>query len=287
MKFVRFGPPGRERPGCIDAEGRLRSLASYLPDISREYLDPDRLSRLKSIDPRELPIVTSSERLGPCLADVGKLVCVGLNYADHAEEAGMTAPAEPILFMKPTSSIAGPDDDLRLPRGATKGDWEVELGVVIGLGGKYIEEAEAMAHVAGYCMVNDISERCYQLEGTGQWLKGKSADGFGPIGPWLVTADEIADPHALTMRLDVNGWRAQDGTSGSMIFRIPFLISYISRFMSLAPGDIIATGTPAGVGMGQKPPVYLKPGDVMELEIEGLGRQRQRVLAWDGAGAGA
>lgn len=287
MKFVRFGPPGRERPGCIDEDGRLRALTSFLPDISPEYLEPERLARLRSIDPRGLPIVTSTERLRPCIAGVGKLICVGLNYADHAAEAGMTPPAEPILFMKPTSSIAGPHDDLLLPRGATKGDWEVELGVVIGAGGQYIEEADAMEHVAGYCAVNDISERAFQFEGTGQWMKGKSADGFAPLGPWLVTADEIADPHALSMWLDVNGRRMQDGNSGSMIFRIPFLISYISRYMSLAPGDIIATGTPAGVGMGKTPPVFLKPGDVMELGIEGLGTQRQLVRAWDGAGGAA
>jgi 2,4-diketo-3-deoxy-L-fuconate hydrolase len=284
LKLVRFGPAGKERPGCIDSQGNVRALTSYIPDVTGDALRPSQLPSLLSIDPSSLPIVTSAVRLGPCVSGVGKFICVGLNYRDHAEEAGMTPPKEPILFMKPTSAIGGPDDDVFLPRGSQKGDWEVELGVVIGTGGKYIEEENAMAHVAGYCVVNDLSERAFQLEGTGQWVKGKSADGFGPIGPWLVTPDEIADPHDLTMWLEVNGERRQSGNSGSMIFRIPYLISYISNFMSLAPGDVIATGTPAGVGMGHKPPVYLKPGDVMELGIEGLGRQRQHVVAWNGEG---
>jgi len=281
MKLVRFGPAGKEEAGCIDCEGNIRALRGRVPDITPDWLESSRLNSLCALDPASLPIVTSAVRLGPCIAGVGKFICVGLNFTDHAEEAGMAIPKEPILFMKPTSAIGGPEDDVELPRGATKGDWEVELGVIIGTGGKYIEEAQAMDHVAGYCVINDLSERAFQMEGTGQWMKGKSADGFGPIGPWLVTADEIRDPHNLMMWLDVNGTRYQDGNSGNMIRRIPYLISYISNFMSLAPGDVIATGTPAGVGMGQKPPVYLKPGDLIELGIDGLGTQRQRILAWD------
>lgn len=278
MKLLRWGPPGDERPGCLDADGRVRDLSAVVPDVAAAVLDPDRLKRLGALDLQTLPLIEAPGRLGPCVAGVGKFICVGLNYEDHARESGMPVPAEPIVFMKATSAIAGPDDELELPRGSSKTDWEVELGVVIGRTAKYVGEAEALDHVAGYCVVNDLSERAFQLEGTGQWVKGKSCDGFGPIGPWLVTKDEVPDPHALSMWLDVNGRRYQDGSSRTMVFRIPFLVSYLSRFMRLQPGDVISTGTPPGVGMGQSPPVYLEPGDVVELGIAGLGTQRQRVL---------
>ena len=279
MKLVRWGVRGGERPGMVDGGGRVRDLSGHVADIGGGDLSPTALDTLRGLDPETLPLVPLGERLGACVGGVGKFICIGLNFADHARETGAVPPVEPVVFMKATSAIAGPDDDVMLPRGSSKTDWEVELGVVIGVGGKYIAEADAMSHVAGYCVINDLSERAFQLEGTGQWVKGKSCDGFGPIGPWLVTPEEIADPHRLAMTLSVNGRRFQDGSTQTMIFRIPFLIHYLSRFMSLWPGDIISTGTPPGVGLGQKPPVYLKAGDRVELAIAGLGEQRQRIVA--------
>lgn len=279
MKLLRHGRPGEERPGLLDPEGRLRDLSGVIAEIAGMTLTPQGLDRLRAIDPATLPLI-ETERIGPCVARVGKFICVGLNFADHAAETGATPPAEPILFMKATSAIAGPNDPLMLPQGSAKTDWEVELGVVIGREARYVSIDEARDHVAGYCVINDLSERAFQLEGTGQWVKGKSADGFGPIGPWLVTADEVADPQALAMDLSVNGEPMQRGSTQTMIFGVDYLVSYISRFMSLQPGDIISTGTPAGVGMGKTPPRFLKPGDVIELGIEGLGRQRQQVDTW-------
>jgi 2,4-diketo-3-deoxy-L-fuconate hydrolase len=279
MKLVRWGQAGRERPGIVDATGAVRDLTGHVDDIGGSGLSPLTLDTVRALDLEELPLIAPGERLGACVAGVGKFICIGLNFADHARETGVAPPVEPVVFMKATSAIAGPDDEVMLPRGSTKTDWEVELGVVIGTGGKYVAEADAMAHIAGYCVVNDLSERAFQLEGTGQWVKGKSCDGFGPIGPWLVTADEIADPHDLAMTLSVNGRRFQDGSTRTMIFGVPFLIHYLSRFMSLWPGDIISTGTPPGVGLGQKPPTYLKAGDTVELAIAGLGGQRQRIVA--------
>jgi len=279
MKLLRYGLPGLEKPGILDTDHCIRDLSGMVLDITGEALAPDSVARLRQIDVSRLPRVDDHPRIGPCVGQVGKFICVGLNYSDHAAEAGMKVPAEPVIFMKATSAIIGPDDDVVIPRGGTKADWEVELGVVIGKPAKYVGEAEAMSHVAGYCVINDLSERAFQLEGTGQWVKGKSADTFGPIGPWLVTPDEVADPQNLKMWLEVNGHRYQDGSTRTMIFGVPHLVSYLSRFMSLQPGDIISTGTPPGVGMGQKPPHYLQPGDQMRLGIEGLGEQNQRVLA--------
>ncbi len=279
MKLVRWGRRGSERPGIVDGDGRVRDLLGQIADIGGGDLSPAVLDTLRGLDLKTLPLVPAGERLGACVGSVGKFICIGLNFADHARETGAAPPVEPVVFMKATSAIAGPDDDVMLPRGSTKTDWEVELGVIIGVGGKYIAEDTAMAHVAGYCVINDLSERAFQLEGTGQWVKGKSCDGFGPIGPWLVTPEEITDPHRLAMTLSVNGRRFQDGSTQTMIFRIPFLIHYLSRFMSLWPGDVISTGTPPGVGLGQKPPVYLQAGDRVELAIEGLGEQRQRIVA--------
>ncbi|WP_127597257.1 fumarylacetoacetate hydrolase family protein [Nitratireductor alexandrii] len=279
MKLVRYGAPGRERPGLVDDRGALRDLSAHVDDLAGEVLDPRALARLKTIDPSSLPKVEGDPRLGPCVAGTGKFICVGLNYSDHAAEAGAAVPSEPILFMKATSAICGPNDDLVLPRGSQKTDWEVELGVVIGRTARYVDEAEALDHVAGYCTVHDVSERAYQLEHEGQWTKGKSADTFGPTGPWLVPADAIENPLALPMWLKVNGETMQDGSTATMIFKPAFLVSYISRFMSLQPGDIISTGTPPGVGMGKTPPRYLRAGDVVELGIDGLGTQRQTVVA--------
>lgn len=279
MKLLRWGAQGCERPGLVDGAGRQRDLTGHVDDIAGSALGADALAVLRALDAESLPLVPAGGRIGACVGGVGKFICIGLNFADHARETGVEPPVEPVVFMKATSAIAGPDDAIELPRNASKADWEVELGVVIGTAGKYITEADAMAHVAGYCVINDLSERAFQLEGTGQWVKGKSCDGFGPIGPWLVTTDEIADPHDLAMTLSVNGHRFQNGSTRTMIFRIPFLVHYLSRFMSLQPGDIISTGTPPGVGLGQKPPVYLRAGDSIELSIEGLGTQRQRVLA--------
>jgi ureidoglycolate lyase/2,4-diketo-3-deoxy-L-fuconate hydrolase len=278
MKLLRFGPPGQERPGLIDAEGRLRDLSAHVPDIAGDALAPAALARLAGLDPRTLPLVPGTPRLGPCVGRVGKMVCVGLNYSDHAAESNMPVPSEPVLFMKATTAICGPDDDVEIPPGAQKVDWEVELGVVIGSTARYVAKADALDHVAGYCIVNDVSERNYQLERGGQWDKGKGCDTFGPTGPWLVTRDEVPDAQALSMFLDVDGRRFQQGSTRTMIFDVPTLVSYISRFMRLEPGDIISTGTPPGVGLGQKPPVYLKPGQVMRLGIDGLGEQRQRTV---------
>jgi 2-keto-4-pentenoate hydratase/2-oxohepta-3-ene-1,7-dioic acid hydratase in catechol pathway len=278
VKLLRFGEPGKERPGILHADGSIRDLSGVVPDIAGAALVPDSIARLRALDLDRLPKVNGSPRLGPCVGGVGKFICVGLNYSDHAAESNMPVPAEPIIFMKATSSISGPNDDVQIPRGSQKSDWEVELGVVIGKRAKYATEADAMSHVAGFCVVNDLSERAYQLEGTGQWVKGKSADTFGPIGPWLVTADEIANCQDLDLWLEVDGNRYQNGTTATMVFGVAFLVSYLSRFMSLQPGDIISTGTPPGVGHGKKPPVYLRPGNVMRLGVEGLGEQRQRVV---------
>lgn len=283
MKLLRYGPKGQEKPGMLDAGGRVRDLSRRVPDIAGAALHPDALALLATIDPETLPLVPGTPqadlRLGPCVGGVGKFVCIGLNYADHAAEAGLPVPAEPVVFAKWTSAIAGPDDDLTLPRGSVKTDWEVELGVVIGKPGSYIDRDEALGHVAGYCVVNDISEREYQTERGGTWDKGKGCDGFGPIGPWLVTPDEVPDPQALRLWLEVDGVRRQDGTTATMVFGVAEIIAYISQFMSLQPGDVISTGTPPGVGMGHKPPVFLRAGQVMRLGIAGLGSQSQRVLS--------
>ena len=278
MKLLRYGPAGEEKPGLLDAAGRIRDLSGTVPDIAGSALLPESLERIRRIDTNSLPLVPGTPRIGPCVGRVGKFLCIGLNYSDHAAESGMTVPAEPIVFMKATSSIVGPDDDVVLPRGSKKTDWEVELGVVIGKPAKYVEPADALSHVAGYCVINDVSERAFQLEGTGQWVKGKSADTFGPIGPWLVTRDEVSDCGALELWLEVDGHRYQNGSTRTLVFDVPYLVSYLSGFMSLQSGDIISTGTPPGVGLGQKPPVYLRTGNVMRLGIDGLGEQRQRVV---------
>lgn len=283
MKLLRFGPPGAERPGMLDDAGRVRDLSSHVGDIAGDTLTPEGLARIGALDPTTLPLVEGCPqgdlRLGPCIGHVGKFIAIGLNYADHAAEAGMPIPAEPIIFTKWTSSIAGPDDTLRLPEGSKTTDWEVELGVVIGRTGRDIPEDRALAHVAGYCVVNDISEREWQLHRGGTWDKGKGYDGFGPIGPWLVTRDEIPDPSALDIWLDIDGVPRQRGTTATMIFGVARLVSECSRFSTLHPGDIITTGTPPGVGMGQKPPVYLRHGQTMRLGIGGLGIQTQQVVA--------
>jgi 2-keto-4-pentenoate hydratase/2-oxohepta-3-ene-1,7-dioic acid hydratase in catechol pathway len=283
MKLVRYGLPHQEKPGILDSDSQIRDLSGIVPEITGEYLSPVTLASLKNTDLAKLPLVSGKPpgkpRFGPCVGRVGKFVCIGLNYSDHAAEAGMKIPSEPVIFMKATSAICGPNDDIVIPRGSTKTDWEVELGVVIGTPAKYVSETDAMSYVAGYCVVNDISERAFQLEGTGQWVKGKSADTFGPIGPWLVTADEVRDPQNLKMWLAVDGHRYQNGSTQTMIFGVRQLVSYVSRFMSLQPGDIISTGTPPGVGMGQRPPVYLKAENQMRLGIEGLGEQDQGVVA--------
>ncbi|MFG1213044.1 fumarylacetoacetate hydrolase family protein [Xanthobacter flavus] len=278
MKLVRHGAAGQERPGLIDAEGRLRDLTGIVPDIAGTALLPESLERLKAIDPATLPLVEGNPRIGACVGSVGKLVCVGLNYSDHAAESGLPVPSEPVLFMKATSSIVGPNDDVEIPRGSKKTDWEVELGIVIGKPAKYVSEEDALSHVAGYCVINDVSEREFQIERGGQWDKGKGCDTFGPMGPWLVTADEISDPQDLHMWLEVDGKRFQDGSTRTMIFGVAHLVSYISQFMSLQPGDVISTGTPPGVGLGQKPPLYLTPGQTMRLGIQGLGEQRQTTV---------
>ncbi|MGB2716137.1 MAG: fumarylacetoacetate hydrolase family protein [Vicinamibacterales bacterium] len=278
MKLLRYGQAGREKPGLLDASGTIRDLSGLIPDVTGEALLPDSLARLRAVKPESLPSLAGSVRLGPCVTGIGKFICVGLNYSDHAAESGMAVPAEPIIFMKATSSVSGPHDDIVIPRGSQKTDWEVELGVVIGTRAKYVEEKDALSHVAGYCVINDLSERAYQLEGTGQWVKGKSADTFGPIGPWLVTTDEVRDWHGLDMWLEVDGHRYQNGNTRTMVFGVPFLVSYLSRFMTLHPGDVISSGTPPGVGHGQKPPVYLREGNIVRLSVQGLGEQRQRVV---------
>jgi 2-keto-4-pentenoate hydratase/2-oxohepta-3-ene-1,7-dioic acid hydratase in catechol pathway len=278
MKLLRYGLAGLEKPGLLADDGQIRDLSGVIPDLAGESLLPESIEKLRRTDVSRLPEVASQPRLGPCVGGVGKFVCIGLNYSDHAKEAGMPIPAEPVIFMKATSSICGPDDDVVIPRGSTKMDWEVELGVVIGKPGKYIEEMSALSHIAGYCVVNDVSERAFQIDGTGQWVKGKSADTFGPIGPWLVTPDEIPDPQNLDMWLEVDDHRYQNGSTKTMIFGVSFLVSYVSRFMSLQSGDIISTGTPPGVGLGRKPPLYLRAGNRMNLSIRGLGQQNQKVV---------
>ncbi|HEU6456473.1 MAG TPA: fumarylacetoacetate hydrolase family protein [Roseateles sp.] len=283
MKLLRFGPPGQERPGLLDGSGRVRDLSAQIADVADTVLTPAGLRKLQGIDPASLPLVDGLPqqdlRLGPCVGRVGKFICIGLNYADHAAESGLPVPTEPVVFAKWTSAISGPDDPVQIPRGSLKTDWEVELGVVIGQGGRYIEEANAMQHVAGYCIVNDVSEREWQLERGTQWDKGKGCDTFGPLGPWLVTADEVPDPQQLNLWLEVDGHRYQNGNTRTMVFGVAQIVSYLSRFMSLQPGDIISTGTPPGVGLGQKPPVYLRPGQTMRLGIQGLGVQTQRTVA--------
>ncbi len=283
MKLLRYGPVGQEKPGLLDVDGRVRDLSGVVPDVAGHVLLPAQLAALRALDSISLPLVPGTPqqdlRLGPCVGQVGKFICIGLNYADHAAEAGMAVPPEPVVFGKWTSAICGPDDAVQIPRGSVKTDWEVELGVVIGQGGRYIAEADAMAHVAGYCVVNDVSEREYQLECAGTWDKGKGCDTFGPIGPWLVTADEVPNPQALKLWMELDGHRYQNGSTATMVYGVAFLVSYLSRFMSLQPGDIISTGTPPGVGMGQKPPVFLRAGQTMRLGVEGLGVQTQAVVA--------
>lgn len=279
MKLLRYGAPGHEKPGMLDADGKMRDLSQIVHDIGGATLLPDGLARLAKVDPKTLPLVPGSPRLGPCVSGVGKFICIGLNFADHAKESGLTVPPEPILFLKANSAICGPNDATIIPRGSVKTDWEVELGVVIGKPAKYVSEADALDHVAGYCVINDISERAYQIERAGQWDKGKGCDTFGPIGPWLVTKDEIPDPQNLSMKLSVDGQVRQNGSTKTMVYGVKHLVSYLSQFFTLQPGDVISTGTPPGVGMGLKPPQYLKPGQTVELSIEGLGTQRQVTVA--------
>lgn len=282
MKLLRYGEKGLEKPGLLDNDNQIRDLSGHVPDIAGQVLGPDSLAALAALDPRSLPLVTGQPRIGACVGQVGKFICIGLNYADHAAESNMEVPKEPIIFNKWTSAICGPNDDIQIPRGSLKTDWEVELGVVIGKGGRYIDEANAMEHVAGYCVINDVSEREWQLERGGTWDKGKGFDTFGPLGPWLVTRDEIADPHTLDLWLEVDGHRYQNGNTRTLIFSVPQLIAYLSRCMSLQPGDVISTGTPPGVGLGIKPnPVFLRPGQTMRLGIEGLGEQRQVTVQAD------
>ena len=280
MKLLRYGPKGQEKPGLLDGDGNIRDLSAHVDDIAAETLSPSGLAPLAALEAASLPLVTGEPRIGACVGQVGKFICVGLNYADHAEESGMDVPPEPVLFFKATSAISGPNDDVIIPKDSLKTDWEVELGVVIGSHTAYVDEGRAMDHVAGYCVINDMSERAVQLERAGQWVKGKSADTFGPIGPWMVTKDEIDDPQNLNLWLEVDGERRQVGSTRTMVYSVRHLVSYISRFMSLQPGDIISTGTPPGVGMGMKPPTYLKPGQSMRLGVDGLGEQRQMVRAY-------
>jgi 2-keto-4-pentenoate hydratase/2-oxohepta-3-ene-1,7-dioic acid hydratase in catechol pathway len=279
VKLLRYGSKGAERPGLLDANGTIRDLSGVIGDIGGATLSPSGLARVAALDAALLPEVDPGVRIGPCVAGIGKFMCIGLNYSDHAAESGMPVPPEPILFMKATSSVCGPNDAIIIPRGSEKTDWEVELGIVIGTRAKYVSEDDAPKHIAGYCVINDVSERAFQTERQGQWTKGKSAENFGPIGPWLVTRDEVRDPQALGMWLTVNGVSRQVGTTATMVYGAHFLVSYLSQFMPLEPGDVISTGTPPGVGMGLKPPTYLKPGDVVELGVEGLGRQRQVCIA--------
>ncbi|MCF1503714.1 fumarylacetoacetate hydrolase family protein [Afifella sp. H1R] len=279
MKLVRYGPAGQEKPGLIDDEGALRDLSGEVDDIAGEVISDAGLEKLRALDPASLPKVEGVPRFGPCVGHVSKILCIGLNYSDHAAETGAEPPSEPIIFAKALSALCGPNDDVEMPRGSKALDWEVELAVIIGKRAKYVSEDEAMQHVAGFAIMNDVSERDFQTKRSGQWTKGKSHDTFGPLGPWLVTRDAVADPHNLDMHLDVNGERRQSGNTNTLIFNVPHVVSYLSQFMTLMPGDVISTGTPPGVGMGMKPPVYLKVGDVMELAIEGLGRQRQTVVA--------
>ncbi|MDG2454070.1 MAG: fumarylacetoacetate hydrolase family protein [Paracoccaceae bacterium] len=278
MKLVRFGEHGAEQPGCIDEDGTLRDLSGVISDIDGDALSDEKLDMLRGLDLSALPSVAGAPRIGPCVGNIGKFLCIGLNYSDHAAEAGMAEPEHPILFFKANSAVCGPNDTVMIPRGSTKTDWEVELGVVIGLAAKYVDEVDALDHVAGYCIVNDVSERHFQTQLSGQWTKGKSCDTFGPTGPWLVTRDEVADPQKLDLSLDINGVRMQTGNTSKMIFSVAQIISHLSQLMTLHPGDVISTGTPPGVGMGIKPePAYLSAGDEMILRIQGLGEQRQNV----------
>ncbi len=281
MKLLRYGPVGLEKPGILDAQGRVRDLSAVVADIAGDVLLPASLNQLRQIDLASLPLVSGVPqqdlRLGACVAQVGKCICIGLNYADHAAESGMPVPPEPVVFNKWTSALCGPDDAVQIPRGSLKTDWEVELAVVIGQGGRYISESEAMSHVAGYCVMNDVSERDFQLNRSGTWDKGKGHDTFGPLGPWLVTADEVPDPQHLALWLELDGQRMQHGSTATMVYQVSFLVSYLSQFMSLQPGDVISTGTPPGVGMGHKPPIYLRAGQTMRLGVQGLGVQTQQV----------
>ena len=283
MKLLRVGEPGAEVPAIVDQAGRIRSLAGGVPDGAGSTLSPEGLARLRALDPATLPEIAPGTRIGPCVGNVGKFICIGLNYADHAAESNLPVPPEPVIFLKANSAIIGPNDDVLIPRGSKKTDWEVELGVIIGKKASYVTEAEAMDHVAGYCVINDVSEREFQIERAGTWDKGKGCDTFGPIGPWLVTTDEVPDPQALSMWLEVDGHRYQNGSTRTMVYGVRHLVHYVSQFMTLHPGDVISTGTPPGVGMGQKPaPVYLKGGEVMRLGIEGLGEQTQTAVAYHG-----
>ncbi|TGD65629.1 FAA hydrolase family protein [Tabrizicola sp. WMC-M-20] len=279
MKLLRHGAAGAERPGLLHTDGTIRDLTGIVPDIAGDVLSDAGLSALRDADVASLPVVAADTRLGPCVAGTGKFICIGLNYADHAAESGLVVPPEPVIFMKATSAIVGPNDPIIIPRTSEKTDWEVELGVIIGTRAKYVSEADALNHVAGYAVTNDVSERAFQTERAGQWTKGKSCDNFGQLGPWLVTRDEVEDPQNLAMWLKVNGQTMQNGATRTMVYGVAHVISYLSQFMTLHPGDVISTGTPPGVGMGMKPPRYLKPGDVVELGIEGLGQQRQDVIA--------
>jgi 2-keto-4-pentenoate hydratase/2-oxohepta-3-ene-1,7-dioic acid hydratase in catechol pathway len=280
MKLLRYGPKGQEKPGMLDTAGKLRDLSATIADINPETLAPAALDKLRKLDPASLPLVAGTPRLGACLTQIPKIICVGLNYTDHAKETNSPIPKEPILFMKATTSLSGPNDDVMLPKGSQKGDWEVELGIVIGSVARYVSVHDALTHVAGYCIVNDVSEREFQLERGGQWMKGKSADTFCPIGPWLVTADEVPDAGKLDLFCEVNGKKMQNGTTANLIFSVAHIVSYASHFMTLMPGDVIPTGTPAGVGLGMKPPVFLKAGDTMRLGITGLGEQQQKVVGF-------
>ena len=282
MKLLRYGPAGQERPGILDSAGAIRDLSGVVDDIAGEAVTSVGLARIAGVDPATLPLVEGKPRIGPCVGRVGKFICIGLNYSDHAAETGADVPELPIIFAKSTSAICGPNDDTIIPKGSEKTDWEVELGVIIGDEARYVSEEDAMNHVAGFCVINDISERAFQTEHGGQWTKGKSADTFGPIGPWLVTRDEIPSPGNLKMWLEVDGHRYQDGSTSTMIFGVAHLVSHLSQYMSLQPGDVISTGTPPGVGLGQKPPVYLTPGQTVRLGIEGLGEQEQRTVAYSG-----
>jgi len=279
MKLLRYGPVGQEKPGILDQAGKIRDLSAHIKDVNGAALDDATLAKIRALDLQSLPVVDGNPRIGACVGNIGKFICIGLNYADHAAESGLPIPAEPVVFNKWTSAVVGPNDDVKIPRGSKKTDWEVELGVVIGKAASYIEEKDALSHIAGYCVVNDVSEREYQTERGGTWDKGKGCDTFGPIGPWLVTRDEIANPNNLQLWLEVDGKRYQNGNTNTMIFNVPFIISYLSKFMSLQPGDVISTGTPPGVGMGVKPnPVYLSAGQTMRLSIEGLGEQQQKTV---------
>lgn len=279
MKLLRYGPAGQEKPGIIDHAGNIRSLENIIPDLSGKSLSPERFAMLAKLDLEKLPLVNANTRIGPCVAQTGKFICIGLNYADHARETGVEIPREPVVFSKMTSAICGPNDNIIIPRGSKKTDWEVELGVIIGTPAKYISKEKALDYVAGYCVINDISERAFQLEGTGQWVKGKSCDTFGPVGPWLVTKDEVPDPQNLALWLEVDGHRYQHSNTSQMVYDVAHLVSYLSQFFTLYPGDIISTGTPPGVGLGIKPePIYLKPGQTMRLGVAGLGEQNQKMV---------